>query len=176
MQLFNNLLLIAMMIEVWHIVYYSYFKQYYFDRSFQVVTWAQDFKKMYESLMKYSNHYANNEELQNALPELCTPMLGMVDAFQQGGGVSHITSKILQVVPMRDLVLFLIQQGIEVVYWIMTFVFIFITPNYGGILLFAVIFLLSKFQKYFNKDNRPALHITDSLICICMYAMFGYFY
>ena len=79
-------------------------------------------------------------------------------------------------ISMKDLVLFLIQQGIEVVYWIMSIVFIFIIPNNGGILLFAVIFLLSEFQKHFNKDNSPALHITDSLICICMYAMFGYFY
>ena len=176
MQLLNNLLLIAMMIEVWHIVYYSYFKQYYFDHSSKVVIWAQDCRKMYESLMKYSNHYANNEELQNVTPELCTPILNMVDTFHQSGGISNMTNKILRIVPMRDLLLFLIQQGIEAIYWIMTFVFIFIIPNYGGILLFAVIFLLSKFQKYFNKDNRPALHITDSLICICMYAMFGYFY
>ena len=176
MQLLNNLLLIAMMIEVWHIVYYSYFKQYYFDRSFQVITWAQDYKKMYESLMKYSGHYANNEELQNIMPELCTPMLDMINAFHQEGGASRITSKILRIVPMKDLFLFLLQQCIEILYWIMCIAFIFIITNHGGVLIFAVIFLLSKFQKHFNKDNRPALHITDSLICICMYAMFGYFY
>lgn len=176
MRLLDNLLFMAIIIEVWHIVYYSYFKQYYFDRVIKIVNWAQNYRKMYDSLMKYSDDYANNKELQVTMPELCNPMLEMIDAFHQGGGISNITNKILKLTSMNSLGIFLLQQAIEVVYWGICFAFIFVIPNNGGVLLFAVVFLLSELEKHFNKQSCPAIHITDSLICICMYMLFGYFY
>lgn len=168
MQTLTTLLSIVILIELWHIAYYCYFKEKYFDYTLNVVTWATSYKKMYKSFLDYSSYYANNEELQRMMPEMRNPMLNMLDTLHGNGRVA-ISNMILCLVPIRNLMLFLVQQGIETFYWIVSFVFIFIMPGFIGLYICLAITILSAIQTNFNKNNNKVFHVIDSLLCIGIY-------
>lgn len=172
MKLSVILLTIAIAIEVWHIAYYCYFKEKYFDRAIEVTTWSMAYKKMYKSFIEYNKYFADNIELQYITPDLCGPALNMIDFFTKHDE-KEVSNKILSKASMHSLKLFLIQQAIEVLYWIITVAFIFVIPYGMGIYIVLILTFLSTSQKYFNKNTTlktyKAYHTCDSLLCIVMY-------
>ena len=85
-------------------------------------------------------------------------------------GDYYAIHEILDDVPMKILHKYLAITFVELFYWVFCIGFIFILPNYLGILIFAIILLLSLIAGYNAKHKDYRWYDTiDSIICIVMY-------
>jgi hypothetical protein len=101
-------------------------------------------------------------------------MLETINMFQEFGGNTSCKRKILNTCPMNKLLWFLFQQAIEVIYWILLLILLFIMPGITGIITFVVPMIFSELQKRFNKEKEYLWLTLDSSLCIAMYMILAF--
>lgn len=162
---------ICIIIEFWHIFYYMFLYERYFRRIENVATWANSYDKLHKSFVEFTNHYIENEELQQVLGVGNFKIIdNILDMLNNVGPLSRTKRKIFEICSMKQIALFLLQQAIEVCYWVFIVNLAIVMPYATGIIMFLVIAILCSIQKYFNKDKNTIYMIADSLFCIVVYA------
>ena len=172
MSTITLLSIICICIEEWHMIYYTVLYEKYFKRPEQVILWAQSYEKLHKHFMEFSDAYVNNLDLQYTLGlDFNKPLLGIIEMLQQFGGSYKTKHKILGMCSIKQLGLFLLQQFIEMIYWIILLVLALITPDITGAIIFVVLMILSELEKHFNKSKNCIYMNLDSLFCIGLFVM-----
>lgn len=172
MRFISIIAIICIFIELWHIVYYTFLYEKYFKPAENVITWSQSYDKLHKHFMNFADYYVNNEELHEALgTEHYKVIKRILDLLGSIGGPTDGKHKILSLRPMKELVLFLFQQSIEIIYLLLILNLAVIMPGISGCILLIILLSLSTFQKHYNKDKNCVYLNIDSLFCIIMFAM-----
>lgn len=175
MSTITLLSIICICIEAWHMVYYTILYEKYFKRPEQVILWAQSYEKLHKHFMEFSDAYVNNLDLQYALGlDFNKPLLGIVDMLQKFGGPTTVKTKILGMCSMKQLGLFLLQQFIEIVYWALLLILMWVTPGITGVIVFIILMILSELEKRLNKSKNYFYMNLDSMFCIGIFIMLAF--
>lgn len=172
MRFISIIATVCIFIELWHIVYYTFLYEKYFKHAEDVIMWAQSYDKSYKYFLEFGNYYINNPELQEVLG--CSELLDTVKSLNRTGASSVVKNKILSICTMKEFLLFLFQQSIELIYLLLIVNLATIMPGISGIILLIILLSLSTFQKHYNKDKNSIYLNIDSLFCIAMFAMFAF--
>ena len=176
MNIVPYLAIICIGIEIWHLVYYTLLYEKYFKYQFIVASWAENYEKFYENFINFCNDYVNNQELRERL-EISKTLVEISNIAYDLGTVTSSKRNILRLCTSKQWCLFLLQQLIEVTYWIITISFIFLIPNGAGLLLFISLSIFSKLQKIvIKKGSNYIYHIIDSFSCIIIFAFVALFF
>lgn len=172
MKIISVLAIICIFIEFWHIIYYTFLYDKYFRHADDVSTWAYSYNKLHKSFIDFADYYVDNEELQEALGSNHFHVVeNILNLLNKTGPSSEAKKKIFEICPMKEIILFFIQQAIEVCYWFILLALAIIMPYATGIVLFVVITVLVELQKHFNKNKNTTYMVIDSLFCIILYAI-----
>lgn len=165
MNTIQTLTCICIFIELYHVCFYDWARLAYTSVTYKY-NWIKAYRKMYNSYFEYSSLYTKqNSEIEYIIPAT-SELLKIIESLKTIGTPTEVQDKVLKTCSRKELSNFLLQQAIELVYWIISIALIFIMPNYLGLLLFIIITLLGRIsQKYPSK----ILHITDSGICILLF-------
>lgn len=175
MSTITLLSIICICIEAWHMVYYTVLYEKYFKRPEQIILWAQSYEKLHKHFMEFSDAYVNNLDLQYALGlDFNKPLLGIIEMLQQFGGSYKTKHKILGMCSMKQLGLFLLQQFIEIVYWTLLLILMWVTPGITGVIVFIILMILSELEKRLNKSKKYFYMNLDSMFCIGIFIMLAF--
>lgn len=159
-------------IELWHLVYWNFLYEKYFKRPETIMKWAESYKKFNQYFMEFADYYAKNLDLQYALGlHFNQPLFSIIDILQQIGGERTGLHKILNICPIKYLILFLLHQVTDIVYWILLVALAIIMPAKTGLILLGIIWLLGKLQMYLNKNRRILWINLSSLLCIYIFVL-----
>ena len=175
MSIISLLAITCIAIEVWHIVYYTFLYEKYFKYPFNVTEWAQNYELFYKNFVDFSNGYVNNLDLQYQLG-ISKPLLEVAGIISDLGPVALCKKKILELCSMKQLILVVIQQVIEMLYWAILVSYIIIMPGLCGLIMFIGLNILSKIQKTFNKNKTYIYMNIDSMACIVLYVFIIYWF
>lgn len=164
--------IICICMELWHLVYNNWLYEKYFKRPETVIKWAESYGKLHKYFIEFSDYYINNLDLQHELGEnFSKPMLGIIDILQQVGGETSGRHKILNMCTMKKLSLFILQQFIELIYWIVLFIMMVVMPHGAGIAVFVIMWVLGDLQKRFNQDRKLLWLNLDAVFCIVFFVV-----
>ena len=176
MNIVPYLAIICIGIEIWHLVYYTLLYEKYFKYQFMVASWAENYEKFYENFINFCNDYVNNQELRERL-NISKTLVEISNMAYDLGAIKLSKHNILRLCTSKQWCLFLLQQLIELVYWIITISFIPLIPNGGGLLIFISLWIFSKYQKKVIKDGSNYIyHIIDSFSCIIIFTFVALFF
>lgn len=168
---------IGIFIEVWHLVYFNFLYERYFKRPESVIKWAESYGKLHKNFIEFSDYYLENLDLQYAIGiHFNEVLLGIVKMLQEVGGESTGRHKILKICSIKQLMLFLLQQLIEIVYWFVLLLFIVFMPGIHGVCLFIVLWLIGELQKHYNKDKKLLWINVDSVFCVLIFTVMAIYY
>jgi len=170
MNIVSFLAILCICIELWHIIYANWLYEKYFKYPESVAKWAESYGKLHKYFIEFSDYYTNNLELQYQLgADFTKAMLSVIDILQQVGGERSGRHKILDLCSMKKMFLFLLQQFIEILYWIIIFVLAFVMPHGVGVAVFVILWVISDIQKRFNQERKLLWLNVDSVLCILLF-------
>lgn len=135
----------------------------------------------YEALEVFRDAIRDDEYLQEAVfgttdvaPDALDIIQGLLGCMREPYparhkyiGVAGITTK--------DMGMYLLEYIIDLTYWIISFVLMFIMPGFSGVIVFVVLAILSKLDSINDKriaEGKEAVryyYLADALICITMF-------
>lgn len=173
MNLITKLSLICILFEIWHLFYYSYYYDKKLRYTYKVYGWAKSFRDLYITVLKFSNEYKNNIELQYKL-KFNEQIAKLDEIFKESSYGIVGSNKILTLCTVKQLCTMFLVSIIEVVYWIIIGILALSLSKKQCILLIGTMLILSKLQSIFNKNNDKIYHILDSIGCIVIYMIIIY--
>lgn len=173
MNLITKLSFICILFEIWHLFYYSYYYDKKLRYTNKVYGWAKSFKDLYITVLKFSNEYKNNIELQYKLR--FNEQIAKLDEIFKDSSYGIVGSnKILTLCTIKQLCMMFLVSILEVVYWTIVSVLALSLPKKQCVILIATMLILSKLQSILNKNNDKIYHILDSIACITIYMIIIY--
>ena len=115
MNTISFLAIACICIELWHLVYYIFLYDKYFKYTSSIVKLAKNYDNFYNSFIEFSEGYTNHQELQSEL-KISYFLLNISNSLSNLDAENIHRHKILSVCPMKQLVLLLLQQFIEIAY------------------------------------------------------------
>ena len=168
-----TLSLICIVIEFWHIAYRFCFHKY-FKSTIRIIRCAFAYDKLTKYFIEFMECYLDNEELQNKLKvnhkAKMVHILGMIDILKDIGCPVTGVRKILSLCSTKMLILFVLQQLVEVIYWSIIVVLLFITSR-KYIFIFAMLVIMSFLQAKFNKKDNDIFHFIDFITCVILFVI-----
>lgn len=173
MNLTIKLSLICILFEIWHLFYYSYYYDKKLKYTYKVYGWAKSFKDLYITVLKFSNEYKNNIELQYKL-RFNEQMAKLDEIFNEPSYGIVGSNKVLTLCTVKQLCTMFIVSVLEVIYWTIIGILALSLPKKQCIVLIGTMLILSKLQSILNKNNDKIYHILDSIACIIIFMIIIY--
>lgn len=173
MNLVQNLLMICMLIEIWHIIFHYCIAPTYMKHMLAAVKLSSKITDAEKNMIECGKILIDNPPLCYALGEeyfeFLADTMKRYDALK-GNNILH---KIFGTCTIREIVSFLLTQLIEVIYIVILFIIMFNLPQDVAIPVMLTSIVLSFVNKKYS-DQIGGLPFVDSMLCIIMYALVFY--
>ena len=167
MEAIQKIAMICIFIEVWHIIYYSFLYKKYFERTEKLILCVQTWDKLSKNYKEFCEYCTSNSGILEALG-LESDMDALIYNETERDVIKY---RILKSCSMRGMALFLIQQFIELLYYLFIILLALCLPGINGLVLFIVLMVLSSLEKHYNKDKNAIFLNIDSLLCIGLFML-----
>lgn len=179
--------IICILIEICHVAFYNYIRPI-----------MRKINYMYKQSKKQENTITAIEEFRAAIekdavlqesvfgaldvtPQVLDIMNGFLSCMRNPRAARHKYIE-LAGITTRDMGAYLMEFIMDLVYWIISIVLVFIMPGFSGLIIFLVLMVLSKLDSINDKrltEGKEAVkyyYLADALICITMFIVVIMFY